>query len=411
MLETSAMYDSLPDEFHCLTDAAEFNYIREILPKLPTPPLHVAFTRDAGFPRSQPASASSLSDVAFRAILLTSFLTTSMISTVVPQHLNVLPAIENHQTAATIFFGMMMLGLGREAAAAGGMGSTALSPAAAAPVNPLKALKVLNLLVEAAVLRQTKRMRRKNDGTREVAILRRVTNQKRLLWCVWEGDVDKIRRFIEGGEEGGGEGGGGEEEPFLLDGIDYTLPVAERGGVDIDAFYMSPIMLDESVDMEMTEADMECYNSIPQAGLDDGATNQSRNFDSSMSPPDASRMISPVLMACQFNRHKALEYLLLRTGGAADVNSRDANGWGGGHFTVVNNGVESLRVLMLHQCNLSLESQSGYTPYQMSEKLSMQGGEVWKLLREEGGGDWFTKQGVGEFVGRTVEEMLDSLNA
>ena len=95
-------------------------------------------------------------------------------------------------------------------------------------------------------------MRRKNDGTREVAILRRVTNQKRLLWCVWEGDVDKIRRFIEGGEEGGGEGGGGEEEPFLLDGIDYTLPVAERGGVDIDAFYMSPIMLDESVDMEMT---------------------------------------------------------------------------------------------------------------------------------------------------------------
>ena len=99
MLETSAMYDSLPDEFHCLTDAAEFNYIREILPKLPTPPLHVAFTRDAGFPRSQPASASSLSDVAFRAILLTSFLTTSMISTVVPQHLNVLPAIENHQVS------------------------------------------------------------------------------------------------------------------------------------------------------------------------------------------------------------------------------------------------------------------------------------------------------------------------
>ena len=101
LLDTSPMYESLPAVFHQLTDAAEFNYIREILPKLPPPPLHFAFTSDAGFPRSQPTSSSSLSDVAFRSLLLTSFLTTSMLSTVFPQHLNVLPAIgpafENHQ--------------------------------------------------------------------------------------------------------------------------------------------------------------------------------------------------------------------------------------------------------------------------------------------------------------------------
>jgi len=34
---------------------------------------------------------------------------------VAPQHINVLPSIDN-QTMATIFMGMMMLGLGREAA-------------------------------------------------------------------------------------------------------------------------------------------------------------------------------------------------------------------------------------------------------------------------------------------------------
>ena len=89
------LVSSLPQHWQLLTSTTELNYIKSVLPSLPPSPNHVAYTRNAGFPHTLPAISSSASDVAFRALLLTSFLTTSMLSTVVPQHLKYLPTIDN----------------------------------------------------------------------------------------------------------------------------------------------------------------------------------------------------------------------------------------------------------------------------------------------------------------------------
>eukprot|EP00520_Triparma_pacifica_P007619 CAMPEP_0118642196 /NCGR_PEP_ID=MMETSP0785-20121206/5709_1 /TAXON_ID=91992 /ORGANISM="Bolidomonas pacifica, Strain CCMP 1866" /LENGTH=246 /DNA_ID=CAMNT_0006533737 /DNA_START=104 /DNA_END=841 /DNA_ORIENTATION=+ len=188
----SELFSSLPQHWKLLTSTTELNYIKTVLPSLPPPPNHVAYTRNAGFPHTLPASTSSASDVAFRALLLTSFLTTSMLSTVVPQHLKYLPTIDN-QTVATICMGMMMLGLGREAASRSLMGRsseggvfTAVSPSMAV-ASPLKSLRLLDRLVMAAYIRQLKRKRRRNNTKRGKWM--RVNNQKRLLYLIWRGDV------------------------------------------------------------------------------------------------------------------------------------------------------------------------------------------------------------------------------
>ncbi|GMI27837.1 hypothetical protein TeGR_g10414, partial [Tetraparma gracilis] len=324
-------------------------------------------------------------------------------------------------------------------------GSPAAASAPPQPAGHAGRYARASLAASLEALRALKRLRR-SSPPRAAAGLREL-NRGRLLLLAAGNEWGAVLRFLNGADgarapdlphpllrvgEFGDLAGDGADGRFLRGGVDYSLPVHLRGGVDVDELGEDPSSLAPEEEGEEGGGSEE-EGGGGSSDDDDASTGSSGWGDYPATSPPFTAAGAPhtsaLHLACQLGHletvlalvagpHEAGEPLprggaggiapSLFDGGCADPDKPDPAGWTAAHHAVVapRNGGEILRALAAAGASLGLEAESGYTPFALGERLGA-GPEVLEALRELGADSHFDAGATRSFLESNVAEALE----